>query len=69
MSSYTPTSTKSLFSRFPASNHFADSVEPEEKSISAPEPTEQKATWQEGGYTPSRASWHTVEGRIRSYFA
>lgn len=69
MSSYTPTSTKSLFSRFPASNHFADSEESEEKETTTPEPTEQKATWQAGGYTPTRASWHTVQGRIKSYFS
>lgn len=69
MSSYTPTSTKSLFSRMPVSGHFADSDEPEEKETMAPEPTGHKATWQVGGYTPTRASWHTVQGRIRSYFA
>jgi len=69
MSSYTPTSTKSLFSRFPASGHFADSDEPKEKETTEPKPAEQKATWKPGGYTPTRASWHTVQGRIKSYFS
>jgi hypothetical protein len=40
--------------------------EPEEKSE---EPTDPKTAWSFRGYTPKRANWHTVQGKIKSYLA
>lgn len=69
MSSVTPTSKKNLFSTYPATHKTANQDEPEEQEISVEEPADQKATWQPGGYTPTRASWHTLQGRVRRYLS
>lgn len=73
MSSATITSKKSLFDTFPAKYHHLSQDEPEEQKV--PEtpveekPTEQKSMWKPGGYTPTRAGWHTTRGKIKSYFS
>jgi predicted DNA-binding helix-hairpin-helix protein len=44
--------------------------ETEEKSEEPTEqPTDPKTAWSFRGYTPKRANWHTVQGKIKSYLA
>jgi hypothetical protein len=61
----------SLTTKFPGTAYLTSDGEPEpkdEKPIEKPaEGT--KATWKPGGYTPSRASWHSVRGRFKRLFA
>lgn len=52
---------------FPKSIYLAHDNEPEpkkEKLGAGP-----RATWKPGGYTPTRASWNSVRGRIQRFFA
>lgn len=68
MSSVTTQADKGLFSTFLAIHHISNEDEgndkPEEK------PSEDVKSMQGArGYQPSRASWHTVTGKIRSYLA
>lgn len=68
MSSEQPTLNKGLFSTFLASYHTTSEDDNTDKPAEKPaEPT--KTMWKPGGYTPSRASWHTVRGRIKSYLS
>ncbi len=68
MSSTTPIQDKGLFSTFLAINHSLSddgSVDkPEEKPEEKPEQAAEAKM--QRGFTPSRASWHTVRGKIMS---
>jgi hypothetical protein len=59
---------KGLFSTFLATHHISSEDEGTDKPEEAPA-EEVKSAFQQGGYQPTRASWHTLTGKIKSYLA
>ncbi len=57
--------------KFPSTVYLTSDSEPEPKDEKPVEkPAEgTKATWKPGGYTPTRASRHSVRGRIQRFLA
>lgn len=72
MSSVSTSVDKGLFSTFIAKHHISSEDEGAAKPAEAPveKPAEDaKSMWQPGGYKPTRANWHTAQGKIKSYLA
>jgi hypothetical protein len=58
--------------KFQSTAYLTSDGEPEpkeEKPVEKPAEEGTKATWKPGGYIPTRASWHSVRGRIERLVA